>query len=325
MRKLNPKNKICIYLDQFVISDIIDGENPLWIEIKKLLELNYSIGNLYCPLSVEHFLETVKKDLGNAIEHDKYFKKLSDNYILKTEPFLTSQLISSLIRKNNFTLNTFLKTEKIKNIEEIYSQINKKNEIFDESVTYKLSSQNDLRRISTSIINNKTESEFLNAIKGIEVSNFNNRLEEYIKNKSLKIRPDNYGKHQFPNWIDQILYQLTNKHQFKKKQFKQLHLELEKNGFDRIPTLNTKFSLGAYLAIKNKQEKTSDHIDIMRISSYLFSTDIFFTDKKRKYEICDLNLDKKYNTKVFSGVKQDLIEVIELLKNLQLFSAPQVL
>ena len=55
----------------------------------------------------------------------------------------------------------------------------------------------------------------------------------------------------------------------------------------------------------------------MRISHYLFSSDVFFTDKKRKYEILVLGLDKKYNTKVFSGVKNDLMEFIDLLKKLK--------
>ncbi|WP_282088654.1 hypothetical protein [Aquimarina algiphila] len=316
MRKLDPNNKICIYLDQFVISDIIDAKNPLWNEIKELLETNHFKGNIYCPLSIEHILETVKKDLNGAIKHESYYRKLSDNYLLKTEPFLTSQLISSLIRKNKFTSKTFLKAEKTKEIENIYFQINSKNKVFNESITYKLSNQNNLRKLLNPRKGSKSEFQVMDAIKAIEVENFKNRLKEYLKIKSIRIRPDDYGKHQFPNWIDQLLYQLTNKHKFKEKQFKQLLIELERNGFNRIPTLNTKFSIGAYLTVKNKQENTGDHIDIMRISSYLFSSDIFFTDKKRKYEICDLGLDKKYNTKVFSGVKNDLIEVIGLLKKM---------
>ena len=316
MKKIDPKNKVCIYLDQFVISDIIIAKNPLWVEIKELLELNYNNGKIYCPISVEHLLETVKKDITGAIEHDSYFRKISDNYLLRTEPFLTSQLISSLIRKNNLTLKTFLRKEKLRDIEYIYGEVNDRNKIFDESLKYELSSQNDLRRILTPIKSGKTELSFINTIKNREVDSFKNRLKEYLKAKIMQIRPDNYGKHQFPNWVDQILYQLTKRHKFKEKQFKQFLIELERRGFERIPTLNTRFSLGAYLAVKNKQENTSDHIDLMRISSYLFSTDIFFTDKKRKYEICDLALDKKYKTNVFSGVNEDLIELIHVLKNL---------
>ncbi|WP_299183715.1 hypothetical protein [uncultured Aquimarina sp.] len=316
MKKINPENKICIYLDQFVISDIIDGTNPLWIKIKGLLELNYTEGKIYCPLSVEHTLETAKKKLKGAIKHDIYYKSISDNYLLKTEPFLTSQLISSLIRKNNLTLKTFLKSEKFRSFEKIYNEINKNNNIYNESITHKVSSQNSVRKILSHTKDIKDEQVLINAIKNIEIDKFISRLKDYLKNENIIIRPDNYGKHNFPNWIDQLLYQLTNKHQFKKKEFKNLLNELERNGYSRIPTLHTRVSLIAYLAIKNKQENTGDHIDIMRISSYLFSTDIFFTDKKRKHEICDLKLDKKYNTKVYSGVKQDLVEFICYLENI---------
>tara|TARA_R110002072_G_scaffold287464_5_gene453179 strand:+ start:16401 stop:17351 length:951 start_codon:yes stop_codon:yes gene_type:complete len=316
MKKINPKNKICIYLDQFVISDIIEGKNPLWAEIKELLEINYSNGKIYCPLSTEHFLETVGKNINDAKEHDVYFRKISDNYLLKTEPFLTSQLISSLIRKNNTTLNTFLIVKNLKNIEDIYSDINLNHTMYSEGITSTLSKQNEIRKLISPTKNHKNEIGLISIIKNLEVQNFKNRLDEYIKAKSIRIRADNFGEHQIPNWIDQLLYQLTNKHQFKEKQLKQLFEELKAYGFNRIPTLNTKFSIGSYLAVKNKQENSGDHIDIMRISSYLFSVDIFFTDKKRKYEICDLGLDKKYNTVVFSGVKQDLVDVVKLLKSL---------
>jgi len=78
--------------------------------------------------------------------------------------------------------------------------------------------------------------------------------------------------------------------------------------------LNIKSSLNAYLAVKNKKENSGDHIDLMRIATYLPSADILFTDKKRKYEICDLGLDKKYKTLVFSGIENDLIQVKELLR-----------
>lgn len=308
MKKINSKNKICIYLDQFVVSNLISENNNLWTEIKQLLEINHLNNKIYCPLSVEHILETAKKDLPNAIIHDEYFRKLSDNQIFKNDPFLTAQLISSLIRNYKFTLNTFLDSGGIKKIDEIYSQINENNRIFDQSIEYKTSSQNELRKILNPKTDTNTEKLFCNTIKNIEVQTFLNRLNEYIELKKIYIRQDDYGENVFPNWIDQLLYQLTYKHQFKEKEFKQFLLELQKNGFNRIPPLNIKFSLGAYIAVKNKQENTSDYIDIMRISSCLFSTDIFFTDKKRKFEICELQLDKQYNTKVFSGTESDLVE-----------------
>lgn len=316
MRKIGVNNKICIYLDQFVVSNLVSETTNIWSEIKDLLTINHSNNKIYCPLSTEHILETAKKDLANAIIHDEYFRKLSDNYIFKNDPFLTSQLISSLIRNNKYTLNTFLESIEIKKMEEIHFLINENNKIFDESIKYKISPQNELRKILNPKTDKKTELLFLNTIKNLEVQNFLDRVEYYIENKSLIIREDDYGLHKFPNWIDQLLYQLTYKHQFKELQFRQLLNELQKNGFSRIPTLNTKFSIGAYLAIKNKQEGTNDHIDLMRISSCLFSTDIFFTDKQRKFEIKELELDKKYKTKVFCGTENDLIEFKKYLEHI---------
>lgn len=316
MRKLDHKNKTCIYLDQFVISDIIEGANPLWIEVKIQLETAYKIGKIYCPICPEHILETARKDFPSAKLHDDYFKSLSDGFTLKSEPFLTSQLISSLIRKNKKTLNTFLIKPEFSDFENFYDEINKHHDIFSEGISLSLAIQNDFRKTVTNKIDRKTENQLIEAINQNEVNAFKERLKEYLNQKCIKIRPDYFGNSQVPNWIDQLLYQLTNKHKFKEKEFKLFLIELEKNRFYRIPTLNTKFSLGAYLAVKGKQENSGDHIDVMRISSYLFSTDIFFTDRKRKHEISELGLDKKYNTKVFSGTENDLNEFIAVLKSL---------
>lgn len=308
MRKIDPKNKICIYLDQFVVSDLIDESSDLWKEIKILMDARHRENIIYCPLSVQHFFETAKKDLAAARLHHEYFLKLSDKYFFKNELFLTTQLISSLIRNNKHTVRTFLEIPEFKDFDEIYAETNKMNAVFDESVRSKLSSQNDLRKILNPKVEQKQEHLFLNAIKSLETQNFIERLEDYLIQKRIYIRPDNYGKHDFPHWIDQLLYILTNTHAFKELHFRQLLAELKKHGFDRIPPLDIRFSMGAFLSVKNKQENAGDHMDIMRIANSLCSSDILFTDKKRKHEIQSLGLDSKYNTRVFSGVEKDLQE-----------------
>ena len=316
MRKIDKKNKVCIYLDQFVVSNLVEETNELWKEIKNLLEITYQKEVIYCPLSHQHIFETAKKELKNAIIHDEYFRKLSDGYLFKDELFLTTQLISSLVRKNNHTLKTFLEDRSFKRMEDIYDYVNQVYNVFDESVTYQLSGQNELRKLLNNRIEKKSEKDMFNVIRKLETRNFIDRLEEYILKKRIYIRPDNYGKHDFPHWIDQILYVLTNKHSFKEKELKLLLKELKENGFSRIPTFNIKFSLGAYLSIKSKQENTSDHIDIMRVTNGLLCSDIFFTDRKRKFEITELGLDKLYKTKVYCGTKVDLEEFKDYLNNL---------
>ncbi|MBF4485775.1 hypothetical protein [Flavobacterium sp. CSZ] len=317
MKKIDPQNKTCIYLDQFVVSNLIDQTNDTWKEIRNMLEFNFSINLLYCPLSHQHILETAKKEINNAVIHDEYFRKLSDNYIFKNEIFLTSQLISSLIRGNRHTINTYLETGPFKNLNECYSQINDVNKVFNESINYHILSQNAIRKITDGKAEKKIENKFIEVIKNLEIENFIERLDFCITEKQIYIRPDNYGIHEFPNWIDQLLFQLAHRHSFKEIHFKQFLNELKINGFNRIPTLNIRFSLGAYLTVKHKQENVSDHIDIMRITNGLFSSDIFFTDKKRKFEIIDLGLDKLYNTKIYCGVEKDLLDFNCYLQDLK--------
>ena len=308
MKKIDNKNKICIYLDQFAVSDLIEGKTDIWRDIKILLEECYAKKRLYCPLSAQHFFETVKKNLPAAKLHHDFFYSLSDGYFFKNELFLTTQLISSLIRGHNFTLKTFLEIPIYKNFEETYLKINTVNQIFDESVMHHISPQNQLRKILNPKMDQKTEKLFMETITTMEAQKFIDRLEEYISEKKIFIRGDNYGRHEFPNWIDQLLYILTYTHSFKGEDFKKLLAEFNRNGFERIPTLNIRFKLGAWLCVKNKQENAGDHIDIMRIANSLYSSDVMFTDKKRKHEIQSLALDKKYNTLVFSGVEKDLID-----------------
>lgn len=49
-------------------------------------------------------------------------------------------------------------------------------------------------------------------------------------------------------------------------------------------------------------------------STGLPSSDILFTDKRRKNEVITLKLDEKYNCKVFSGIEKDLEEFKAMLQ-----------
>jgi hypothetical protein len=77
MRKIDKKNKVCIYLDQFVVSNLVEETNELWKEIKNLLEITYQKEVIYCPLSHQHIFETAKKELKNAIIFSKIIRWLS--------------------------------------------------------------------------------------------------------------------------------------------------------------------------------------------------------------------------------------------------------
>lgn len=236
MKKFDEKNKFCIYLDQFVISDFLEEKSKIWIEIKELIELSFANGLIYCPLSMEHFLETVSKDINAATQHDSYFRTISDNYLFKSEPFLTAQLISSLIRNNKKTINTFLSKPKLKELAAVFPGIKSHQQKFSIRLNDALQSQNDFRKILHNKMTPLEEVRMMDYIKTFEVDTFKNRLREYLHQKSLIIRSDDFTTFKAPNWIDQLLYQLTHKHRFKKKQFALLLTELNNNGFSRIAT-----------------------------------------------------------------------------------------
>jgi hypothetical protein len=103
-----------------------------------------------------------------------------------------------------------------------------------------------------------------------------------------------------------IIHQLITRHKIKKHETQKLVDHLIQFGFDNIPTLDIRSSLIAFIAVNNKKETVNDHVDIMKISSGLPISDIFLTDSQRKFEILELGLDKKYKTKVYSGINSDL-------------------
>jgi hypothetical protein len=47
-----------IYLDQFIVSDLADSANQEWKEIRLSLEELADSGEICCPLSMEHYLES---------------------------------------------------------------------------------------------------------------------------------------------------------------------------------------------------------------------------------------------------------------------------
>lgn len=310
------QKKICIYLDQYAVSEMLDSKKgELWFEIKERLQILHQQNKIFCPTSIEHYFETSAKDFEASNEHDTFLRLLSDGYCIKPELFITSQLISSKIRNHKITLNTYMYLNNTKPIDNkhIYAHFKEKNESFKEIITDRLNEVNELRELFKNDIKIVSQHKdlLLNLGQQKEVQNFIDRLKELRNKKGIIIRGDSLGTVQVPNWIDLIIHQLLEKHKFTDKEVISLISEFEKYGFSNIPTLDIRFSLMGLIASYGKKEDKNDQIDIMRISNGFSISDIFLTDKKRKHEINELGFPKKYNTKVYSGTQNDL----EYLRN----------
>lgn len=314
--------KNCIYLDQFAISDMIESkEGTLWFEIRKALESGHTNGLLFCPLSPEHFLETSQKSIDNAKVHNSFLYRLSDGFSLKSELFITSQLISSRIRNNNITIKTYMYDNVLDVFanESNYQSIDKLNKEFKYLISNATSTTNSIKKITNNqkIVPKEKES-LINAVKTLPRQKFIVRLKELITHKNIVIRGDKIGEKEVPNWIDLIIDQLLKKHKFSKPEIEKLIVEFETCGFEYIPTLNIRTTLSAYSSIYSKQEFSNDHVDFMRIATGLPISDILLTDKKRKAELVESKLPEKYKTKVFSGVEKDLESLLKEICHLEL-------
>lgn len=309
MGKPNPIRKACIYLDQFVVSGMVEPQQEIWVRVREqLLELHRA-GKIFCPLSHEHYFETSAKYYESAREHDAFFSRLSDGYCFKHEADITPQLISSRIRRYPVTLNTYMLAGVASafSSKENYEGIGQSNRDFREHMGNAVSGLNELRHATNEQkIDVGVRAALLSATHKIPVRKFLDRLKELQHNGYFLNKFDNFGTLSIPNWIDYIIHRLVTKHRFGRSETVKLISELEKYGFGNIPSLDVKFRLMSLMSVYSKVEEPGDHIDLMRLSTGLPVSDYLFTDKKRKNEILESGLDRKYGTKVYCGTAEDL-------------------
>ena len=312
------KNRYCIYLDQFAVSNLCE-DHADWIEIKELLIKGVSTSKLFCPLSTEHLLETSAKTEANAILQHNYFLSLSEGYCLRIEPFITAQLLISIIRQNNITYNTFL-SNKIKptfsykdsltqfrsNRNDLTSMIN---EVVDPTNEFKATQRN--KKVSIAARNG-----LMATHKFLNTEEFINRLQELITTKGIHIRAVEFETRRVAHWIDYILDILLKIHKMNSKEAKMLFEHLKKHGFNHISCLDVRTTMEAYSAVMQTSQSVNDQIDILRIASGIQIADIMLTDKQRKFELTETGLADKYQTKIFCGTRGDIIAFAHELRSL---------
>lgn len=286
---------------------------PIWKEIRQKLICLKEEEKIFCPLSVEHFIETSQKDEQSARKHNEFYTALSDGFCIKPELFITSQLISSRIRGNNITHKTYM-YEKVKDVFAFSDNYKKFYGLNNEYRTLLTAAGTDINKLrqttNTQKIDPKIKQAFYSVTKNLQPQFFIQRLKDLKKDDQIKVQSDKIDDRLIPNWVDSTIGQLLQRHKFSRIEVDKLIFELEKNNFNNIPTLDIKMSMLALISVYSKKETPSDHIDLTRIATGLPIADILFTDKKRKSEILELELDKKYNTKVFTGKQEDLEECL---------------
>lgn len=156
----------------------------------------------------------------------------------------------------------------------------------------------------------------INMISSSYLTEVINKLKYISTGKRYNPKMLDLGGHKVPYFLDFVMHIITEEYFITQKEALTLSKNIQKKGIDSIPILKIQSSLEAVTSNRQNNESVSNTMDIMRISSILPYADIFITDKAKVNDIKQLGYDKKYQTKIFSGKKDDLDNLILLLKKI---------
>ena len=118
-----------------------------------------------------------------------------------------------------------------------------------------------------------------------------------------------------PFWADALCYLLVDKHHITQKEALNAARILQNEGIDAVPSLSVRASLEAMMAHKSINETTNGQVDIMRIAVALPFADIMLIDGPKASYVRELELDKRFQTTVFSGRRTELVNLKKQLES----------
>ena len=328
-----------LYLDQFAVSNMYDADaESHWGQLREVICQKISEGKLLCPMPLEHLYETVGRSATDKdgvksqqylesikAQHDFFWKLARGKVFYGYEDIAAAEIIMLLKQGKVSNIKSmyihkaynpqidildFYDKGHIINIDlhnyntELFSGINQLRDISKQSCTqYKVpkNTQNDVL--------------VLNAIKRLQVEKYIIGLQEFLRKGYVKVRGVDCNSQQLPNKVDFLILKLSRKN-ITQKNVETLIRELSTRGFDRIPSMDIRSILAADIALSDKKQTPNDEIDLDRAAVGLRVSDYFFADYEKKLAIEKYNLDKKFGTKIFSGKKNSVLDLVAILKTL---------
>lgn len=334
------KEKKILYLDQFAVSNMYNAV-PIspWGLLRQTIQEKVNKGVLSCPMPLEGLYETVgrsnKDKTGNQnndyirkiIEQHNFFRELANGSAFYGYEEIAATEIIMLLRQGKINpIKSIYLHESLHaqiDISDIYEEghiFNEENRQYNRDLSQGV---NELRE-TTQLLNNglrtkkkiSTEPLFQNAIIRLQVNSYIDGLQDLCQKGYIKVRGVKCGTLELPHKVDLLLYYLLKKKKITKEETKRLIHEFEKNGFERIPSMNIRSLLSTDIAVYDKQQTPNDEIDLDRAAVGLRISDYFFADNDKKLTVEKYNLDRRYQTKVFSGKKDSVTSLTELLSRL---------
>ena len=321
------KRQIIIYLDQFSVSEMIFGKGT-WETIRALLVNAVEKSKVICPIPLEHFVETVGMERNNAIQQDRFFKSLSrgKRFLTWEEIAANEVMLHTKFKKNKTILADYIKEldgdydlednatyqkhclireqyllrkEKEKESLNSFRQLSRGNNETDETKASLSKEEKKVKRRQKTKFEANKEA-LIDALSVLVVKPYIELFREVCIGKKLSA-----DIMQLPQ-PEQRIALLLCQQRFTGRDFYSASNDFQKNLFNNIPSLYTYYNLKIYYANKQMKEKANDDIDWERISSGIFISDIMLIDKRQKYALQSMGIDKKYRTILYSNTEDDL-------------------
>ena len=331
------KRQHIIYLDQFAVSNLILGEG-IWQDINFQLVNAVKNGKVLCPIPLEHFVETVGMKRSNAIQQDRFFKSISrgKRFLAWDEIAANEIMLYTKFKKNKPILADYIKVidgdydleddatyHKHRLIREqylSYKEIEKKSLSTFQQLSHEKNDSNEAK-VSMSKEEKKekrrqkkeyeaNEEALKDALSAFVVKPYIEFFREVCIGKKLSVDLMKLSR------PEQRIALLLCQQRFTGRNFFSASNDFQKNLFNNIPSLYTYYSLKMYYTNNHMKEKANDAIDWERISSGIFISNIMLVDKRQKYALQSMGIDKKYGTILYSDVEDDLTAFKGILEQL---------
>lgn len=306
------KNKYCVYLDQFAVSNCaLEHPSDEWVAIKELIVSGVQNGTLFIPYSQDHLLESAHKDLVRAREQDQFLFELSGGLSIRTEPDMTERLMMNYGRKRPIGVSNFCVKLPVMGFDltDGFGQYRGVKSGFNAMIEEGATLLNLVRPLTalTPRHNQAQREEVILARVKYYESEVVFRLKRLARQSYWAPKVVPFAVQPVPFWADAMMQSLMHKHNMTRVEARRIKEAIEKGGMQAVaPPLYIRANLEAAMALKHQKETPNDYLDVQRLAAALPVADIVLTDKAKCHDVKTLALNKLFKTEIYSGSRDDL-------------------
>lgn len=292
--------KKIICLDQFAASKM-DSREGEWGYARELLSRAVNDNLVICPIPMEHYVETSKRSLEKAISTDSLLRSFSIGYGFKPWEYIVMGEILSVVESKKpiswevLYFNPISESMNFRNTN-FWEQCSNATKMYQQYSGLEKNYLNSLQKILKTRPPKKQSALIL--ISATIACSALQYAESFRKVAEIDCLTD-YNINGYMPTHERIAI-MMRKQNFSKDTLLSVAEEFEKNHFNNIPSLYTLYSMKGYKTVMYENTSVNDGVDLERISSGIYISDLLFTDKRQKEKLQKLGLDQRFGTKVYS-------------------------